>query len=333
MGARASVIVVTYNSAAVVGDCLASLQRHLKGAEILVVDNGSEDDTVAIATAQPDVRVLGGHGNPGFGSAVNVGARAASHSLLLVMNPDVTLVAADEARIGELDAEPVVGLRACRHAGTSRASGGLLPAWSWRAELYWWIVGWFLLPRELPLPRPQPRPGRPRWVNGAAFVVRREEFNGLGGFDERFFLYFEDHDLSRSYRLHGFPVETTDAFVVSHAHARSSPRDEEQLIGYALLGLIEYAAKSDPGAGADAAAARCLGLLRAVVRIGRALGLLPLPILGPRAAAKSRSAGEVLRMLQAGIEGPSLAGKYPEARAALSRITRPAAGRQPASRR
>jgi N-acetylglucosaminyl-diphospho-decaprenol L-rhamnosyltransferase len=313
-----SVIIVTHNSAAVLPGCLASISRHLTSAEIIVVDNASEDDSVHIATRHPGTRVLQGHGNVGYGSGVNLGAGVAAHQLLLVMNPDATLLAVDGPPLKRLAQAPTAGIRACRREG--RHQPGVLPAWAWRTELHWWMFAWFLLPSELPMPRPKPRPGQARWVNGAAFAVRRDEFLSLGGFDESFFLYFEDFDLCRTYRLRELPVDTTDAFVVSHAHAQSSPRDEERMMAYALLGLIEYAAKSDQAA--EAAAAYCLRLLRGLARAGRAVSAIP--VLGRRAAKKRISAEQVRRILEAGDEDMVPEGRYGVARAAIAAVRRPA---------
>jgi GT2 family glycosyltransferase len=327
-----SVIVVTYNSSAVLADCLSSISRHLISPEIVVVDNGSSDDTVDIATSHPGTRVVEGQVNIGFGAGVNVGAKAATQPLLLVMNPDATVLAVNGASFESLTDAPTVGVRACRRDGPRRDRYPIFPAWSWRAELNWWMFAWFVLPKELSMRRPRARAGRARWISGAAFVVRREEFLSLGGFDERFFLYLEDFDLSRSYRMHGLPVETTDAFVVSHAHAQSSPRDENLMIAYVLLGLIEYAAKVDQVRGAQSAASRCIRLLRGIAKTGRALRAFP--IVGARAEKKRVSAEGVLQMLGASIDTvpPGVYNSAGEAIAAVMRCgscepSRPSSGR------
>jgi N-acetylglucosaminyl-diphospho-decaprenol L-rhamnosyltransferase len=317
-----SVIVVTYNSAAVLPGCLEAISAHLQPSEIVVVDNGSGDDSVMIATAHAHVKVVQGHGNVGYGSGVNLGAEVAAGPILLVMNPDATLVGVDGAQLDSLAGSRSVGIRSCRRVGAGRAQHAVYPAWRWRTELHWWMFAWFLLPNELPMPRPRPRGRQPRWVNAAAFVVRRQEFLSLGGFDEDFFLYFEDFDLCRSYRRRGWPVGTTDALLVRHAHAQSSPRDEERMIAYALLGLIQYVAKSDR-AEAERAAGYSLRLLRAISRSGQAVRSVPL--VGPRAAKKQVFADSVRLRLDEIVAGEGPAGKYRAAREAMSVATRAAA--------
>jgi GT2 family glycosyltransferase len=312
-----SVIVVAYNSAAALRRCLASLATHLSTAEVIVVDNGSDDGTSAAATSLGGVRVISGHGNVGFGSAVNIGAAAATADLLLVLNPDTIIVQIDADELRTLKAAPVLGLRACRQAGGRVGQHAVFAAGGWQTEMSWWMFAWFLLPRQLPQPRPRPRGSQRRWINGSAFLVRRAEFTAVGGFDESFFMYFEDFDLSRTYRLAGLPIEETHAVAVEHAHARSSPRDEERMIAYAILGLVESAAKSGEG---TAAAARALLLLEQVAAIGRRLGSLP--VIGPRARRKAWSADTVRRLLADDAVVGLADGRYRRARHALQARSR-----------
>jgi N-acetylglucosaminyl-diphospho-decaprenol L-rhamnosyltransferase len=312
-----SVIIVSYNSAAALRRCLGSLATHLSAAEVIVVDNGSEDDSLAVATSHPGVRVISGHGNVGFGSAVNIGAAAAAADLLLVLNPDAIVVHVDAAGLRALAAAPVLGLRACRQAGGCRGQHALFAAWGWRRELSWWMFAWFLLPRRLPQPRPRPRGGQRRWINGSAFVARRGEFIAVGGFDESFFLYLEDFDLSRAYRLAGLPIEETGAVAVDHTHAQSSPRNEERMIAYAILGLVETAAKAGEG---PAAAARALVLLEQIASVGRKLGWLP--IIGLRARRKALSADTVRGLLADDAVVGLAGGRYHRARHALGARSR-----------
>src|SRR5829696_1981328 len=87
-----SAVVVTYNSAACVGVCLRSVRDAFADAELIVVDNGSCDSTVAaVRSAAPDARLIEMGENIGFGRACNVGAQAARASHLLFLNPDAAV--------------------------------------------------------------------------------------------------------------------------------------------------------------------------------------------------------------------------------------------------
>jgi len=321
-----SVVVVTYNSAAVLDVCLHSIAAALPGAEVLVVDNGSQDDTIAIARRRGEVRVVAGHGNIGFGAGVNRGAQAARRGLLLVLNPDAALVAVDGAQCDRLRGTPHTGVVGCR---VRRADGAghdqRHVAWGWRAELYWALFQYFLVPREVAIPRPRlARPGSGRWIAGAGFVVDRAEFLDVGGFDETLFLYYEDFDLCRRYRARGWPIRTSDALTIEHAGQRSSPRNERTMSAYALMSLIQYVDKWEGARAARTAARRALRLLGVVERIGGALRRVP--VLGPRATKKRAEAREVRDAIAAVAARPPVAGAYAGASAAVAHALGAAVG-------
>jgi N-acetylglucosaminyl-diphospho-decaprenol L-rhamnosyltransferase len=310
-----SVVIVTHNSEEVLAECLGSLAALLPGAEVLVVDNGSTDGTVEIAARWPDVRVVAGHGNVGFGGGVNRGAEAATRPLLLVMNPDATVVAADGAALEELARADRIGAVGCTFAdGDGRRHDLAFAAWGWRAELAWSLMQFFIVPREVRVRRPRGRPGR-RWVAGAGCLLRRDELRAAGGLDERLFLYYEDFELCRRYRERGLPIGTTDALTLTHAGHRSSPRDERTMAAYTLMSLIECAGDWDGPRAASRAAGLCLRLLEAIEAVGGACRAIPL--LGPRAAKKRDEAASVRHALDAIANRPPAAGAYPVAAAAL----------------
>ena len=89
MNADVTIIIVTYNSAGVLGDCLKSLPEHLP---VLIVDNSSQDTTRDVAlTTRPNARWIEAGGNLGYGTAANIGLRQVVTPYAFVMNPDVIL--------------------------------------------------------------------------------------------------------------------------------------------------------------------------------------------------------------------------------------------------
>ena len=310
-----SVVIVTYNSSGVLGSALGAARRLLPTAELIVVDNGSSDTTVSLAYDCGASAVITGHGNIGFGAAVNIGARAANTPLLLVLNPDVELTDVDERALARLAAESGPGLLAGSPADHGRSS--LPRRWGVQAELWWAIATLLLVPRELALRRPTLGFYRSAvWVPGSAFIVSREEFLALGGFDERLFLYFEDFDLSKRYALHGKHVGVTSAFRFSHAWHASSPRDEDLMAACVLLSLVQCAANWESVASGERLAKsvhRCLRNVRVVCRAVRRL-----PWVGPRATCKAASVDRIEAFVLGAAYGDLPKGAYVDARAALS---------------
>jgi GT2 family glycosyltransferase len=143
---------------------------------------------------------------------------------------------------------------------------------------------------------PRPRyvlragPGRSLYtVGGAAFVVSTEEFHALGGFDERFFMYYEDTDLSERYRRAGYRLQASSALVARHHQGTSAPA--ARLNALAFLGWLEYLEKWHGHATAARAAwtARvCLALALALARVLWRLGR------SDRARAKTLELQEML---------------------------------------
>jgi len=316
-----SVVIVTYNSAEVIGECVRSLAAHLPGAQIVLVDNGSSDATLERASAAASTRVVAGHGNVGFGAGVNRGVAAADGELVFVLNPDAVLVEADRAALDALrrsgDGFGIAGARLREPDGSSTARRN--SAWGWRAELGWALVQYFLVPREIVLPRPRPLPGSRAapWISGAGFLVARREFLELGGFDESLFLYYEDFDLSRRYRERGLPLRTTAAVTIAHEGQRSSPRNERLMAAFALMSLVEYVGRWEGPDAAGRAARSCLRQLASIGRLGRALA--PLPVLGSRAAKKADEAALVAQALVDVARQPPAPGTYGVASVAITR--------------
>ena len=209
----ASVIVVSYNNRNYLGNCLDSVLRTLPlGCEVLVLDNGSNDGSANfVEEGYPKIKVFCNASNLGFAGGNNLVADSAFGEYLVFLNPDTTVEAGWlETLLAPLQACPQVGLATsqillmdtpniintcgneihlsgltlCRGAGLKR---GALSA---QAEV--------------------------SAISGAAFAIRRGLFEKLGGFDEIFFLYMEDSDLSWRARLAGFDCIYVPTSIVYH---------------------------------------------------------------------------------------------------------------------
>lgn len=209
---RASVIVVTYNSCRYLPACLGSISDQLGPEdELIVVDNGSSDGSAAlVATRFPGACLLCGP-NTGYAGGNNRGAAAAGGDYLVFLNPDTVLrPGAIAALLAPLAADPGVGLTtACLlladHPELVNTCGNTM---HYTGLTYCRGAG---RPRAA-----YSAPAEVDAVSGAAFAVRRELFLGLGGFDERFFMYLEDSDLSWRARLAGYRIRYVPEALVEH---------------------------------------------------------------------------------------------------------------------
>jgi len=236
---KISVIVVSYNAADQLESCLRSLaalpevQRDASFAQVIVSDNGSADDSVARAKlAFPGVEVIENKANLGFAKGCNVGARFAKAPLLFFFNPDaVAHRALLENAVAYFDAHPDVAMAGAKlldEDGSVAESCGEFDTW-WQAFLRSSAWG------DLPMFRKQANGYELRqWdysterdvdlVVGAAMFIRRDVFEQLGGFDERFFLYHEEIDFAHRLRDAGKRVVFLPQCVVTHLSEQGGSR-------------------------------------------------------------------------------------------------------------
>jgi hypothetical protein len=241
---KVSVVIPTFNSADYIQACLQSVSRCLPDAQVIVVDNDSTDNTCELVRQTgPRIELLCGHGNVGFGSACNLGAARAANPYVLYLNPDAELVEVDAEELARLAREHPFGMAGAMVLRGGRARSSLRRQSShWVAEL---VAGRLLttLSSLAPPPRYVERSGR--WgmytVSGAVCLVARDEFRSIGGFDERFFMYYEDTDLTQRYRQRGYPIRSTRAILASHVGGASTPTPHGLALGF--LGWLEYVEK------------------------------------------------------------------------------------------
>lgn len=223
-------IIVSFNTRAELTDCLRSLQDFppTRGHDVIVVDNASTDDSVCqIRKRFPWVRVIESDRNLGFGAANNVGMRAASGDLCLLLNSD-TIVGpgALDTLVDTLLASPdlaAVGPRIVDAEGRAELSfGHMIGPWH---ELRQKVVGRLYDRRFRPVvswvERATKTPSHPDWVSGACLLVRRDDAVAAGLFDERYFLYAEDVDFCAALRGLGKRVAFCPASQIVHLRGRS----------------------------------------------------------------------------------------------------------------
>jgi len=219
---RASVIIVNYNGGDELWHCLASVVSSVPtGSEVIVVDNASTDASAeAIERDFPHVRLIRSKINLGFGGGNNLGAQSARGKFLVFLNPD-TRVAEGwlAALLAPLDADPQIGLVTAKI---------LLAAQPDRINTCGNAVHLtgLTLCRGMGFPKSAfEKAEEVGAISGAAFAIRRETFEALGGFDDDFFLYLEDTDLSWRARLAGWRCWYAPDSVVFHDYTlRISPR-------------------------------------------------------------------------------------------------------------
>jgi GT2 family glycosyltransferase len=231
-----AVIIVTYNSAKHVGDLLDSLRADAGklAVAVLVADNSSADDTLAVARAHaPEAAVFDTGGNIGYAAAINAAlARLDGLGPVLILNPDAAVApGALETMLGALRGDVgavvprVVGddgttsLSLRREPSLSAALGDALAGARFRSR-----PGRFA--ETVYDPVQYEAPHEVEWATGAAVLLSPEAVEAVGRWDERFFLYSEETDYFRRLRQAFFRVLYVPTAVIRHSEggSGSSPR-------------------------------------------------------------------------------------------------------------
>jgi len=246
-GPHVSVVIVSYRSRSTIAATLAPLEQAVRHQQIecIIVDNASGDGTADfIATHYPWVRLVRSPTNLGFGRGCNAGFAEARADHVLFLNPDAVIEpAAIAALAAVLTANPqAAAVGPATLVGTAALGGSSFEATDANradGEGAMQMAGMLTTPMSLiasALNRrdafterraiiPSEVPFRTNWICGAVMLFRASAFRALGGFDPRFFLYFEETDLCLRAARAGFELWATGSATARHvcgASARAS---------------------------------------------------------------------------------------------------------------
>ena len=212
--ADVDVVIVSHNSADHLGKALSALPRW---ARIVVVDNASEDESLAVAEAG-GARCLANRENVGFAIACNQAATLGTTSYILFLNPDAVIEESDLATL--VQAMETDSRLAAVTPKLNFAAGGpqrvtwpvpsLAGAWAEALGISRWLGG---------VRRAQ------GFAIGACLLVRRAAFEAIGGFDTRYWLYGEDADLCRRFQKAGWAIGSIDESTAIHVGGASANSD------------------------------------------------------------------------------------------------------------
>ncbi len=232
-----SAIIVNYNAGEELRRALQSIadEMHEQPWEALVVDNASTDGSQAIVSEfAPHARLIQNAGNVGFARAVNQALAAAKAPRVLIMNPDCRLMAGAVAALqAELDLHDfcaIVGPRILNPdgsvQGSARGDPDMLTGLFGRSALLGRLLPWLPIARRNVVSDAAIRSGHSSvvvdWLSGACMLACRDALARVRGFDERYFLYWEDADLCRRLRADGRHVRYVPGATAIHRVGHSS---------------------------------------------------------------------------------------------------------------
>lgn len=263
-----AVAVVGFDTRDVLEPCLESVAA-AEPEEIVVVENGGTDGSAEfVRTRFPEATLIVNEHNRGYGAAANQAIAACSAPAVLLLNSDTVLQPGALTALGRyLAAHPragVAGPRLANADGSLQRSAYDFPS---PGDLVMGETGLHRLVDRLP-------PVRERflrtwahddarvvpWVRGAALAIRRSAFDAVGGFDEGFFMYWEEVDLCRRLAAAGHEVHFAPVTTVLHVRAVSTSRRPAAMRREWLAGFRRYLLRHE----SRRRAATMLAMLRAL---------------------------------------------------------------------
>ncbi|MBI5722976.1 MAG: glycosyltransferase family 2 protein [Planctomycetes bacterium] len=245
-----SVVVITWNQLERLKACLASLAGNAKNcsAEIIVIDNGSSDDTGEWLKSQPGLKVILNGRNRGVAPARNQGIAAATGRFILMLDDDTVVHSGCLDRlVGFMSAHPAVWLaggRQLRPDGSLEYSARTFynPLMILARRSFWGrtAAGKRWIAKHLMLDWDHNDDRTVDWVAGACFCMRTEAIKKIGPLDESYFFGFEDVDWSyRVWRAGGKVAYVHDA-AVTHFVQGSSRRLFSRKAACHLASMIRF---------------------------------------------------------------------------------------------
>jgi len=255
--ASLDIIIVNWNTGTLLRDCLGSISQARTAGfrleRVVVVDNDSADgstDGLEHLSEQP-ISFLRNDVNQGFAAACNQGAAGTQADYLLFLNPD-TRVFSDSLRhpleFLEQKQNSTFGICGVRHVDDSGAFSTSCARFPTLRIFFGQMTGlsrllptWF--PSHLMLEAECLESREVDQIIGAFFLVRRTLFEALGGFDPRFFVYFEEVDFSLRAVQAGFRSYYLAATTVYHKGGGSSQQAKATRLFYSLRSRLLYGFK------------------------------------------------------------------------------------------
>ena len=250
-----SIIIVNYNLSKEIVSCLVSLERHLPNDSfnVIVVDNNSSDSEFESLIEHIKQRhfadIITLNKNIGFGRACNIGATRATGDFLCFLNPDTTV---DNDFLHCL--KTTLDSSGCTMVGPVYTKPSFLEFSSgYFPNIVWESLSVFLIGRHLEAALMSVRRNfstsylKVDWILGACLLLSKQNFDQLGGFDENFFLYFEEVDLCKRIYSDGGSVVVATNCRINHIGSLSGKRDYIAFTERFFTGKLRYVRKHTSG--------------------------------------------------------------------------------------
>ncbi|MDD5625873.1 MAG: glycosyltransferase family 2 protein [Patescibacteria group bacterium] len=223
-----SIIIVNYNAQDWLEDCLRSILKYSADIklEIIVIDNNSTDESKKFIREKfSTIKLIESDKNSGFGQANNQAAEIATGDILFFLNPD-TLIQENifQKIINAFEQDSKIGIVAPQLVLPDNS----LQPWAYGKEEGIMGIIKNKFKNNLSAHQLANLSAEFDWVSGAALAIRRDIFEKINGFDEKFFMYFEDKDLCLRVKKLDYKIAVLPDAKIIHFGGKSSGGDKQR---------------------------------------------------------------------------------------------------------
>lgn len=221
---RVSIIIVTWNTAQITQKCVDTINEYIPGQEIIVVDNGSQDNTVQLLSQVKNVKIIENKANLGFAKANNIGLKYATSDYIIFMNSDIELL--DKSILKMVDYLKnnsnigLIGPKFLNPDLTPQASV-FPPQTATNAFREFWLGQKNAYSKYLPETQ---KPVEVAYISGGCIAASKKFFQKIGCWNEKYFFYFEDMDLCREVKKTGKKIVFYPECQIIHRHGASGQK-------------------------------------------------------------------------------------------------------------
>ncbi|MDD4938301.1 MAG: glycosyltransferase family 2 protein [Candidatus Shapirobacteria bacterium] len=194
---RISIIIVTWNTAKITKECVDTINKFIPRQEIIVVDNGSSDNTIEILSKIKNVKIVANNANLGFAKANNIGFKYVTSNYVIFMNSDMKILDSKFLNMVEyLKVNPNIGIIGPKFLNPDLSpQASVFPRQSiLNAFKEFWLNQKGAYSKYIP---DSQKPIKVWSISGGCILTRKSFFKSIGGWNEKYFFYFEDMDLCR----------------------------------------------------------------------------------------------------------------------------------------
>ena len=225
LNTKVTIVIPNYNGKKYLDDCLRSLKRQSYMSKVIIVDNGSTDDSISTlkelleihSDRYPQILIRELGGNTGFANAVNVGIKMADTEYVLLLNNDTV----SDEKMTENLLRAIEGRRKVFSVGAKMLSMKNPEVIDDSGDLYC-ALGWAFSPGRDKADKSFTKTCAVTSACAGAAIYRKEIFERIGYFDDAHFCYLEDVDVGYRARIYGYRNLCEPSAIVYHAGSGTS---------------------------------------------------------------------------------------------------------------